>query len=578
MIENKTLAAALAGADENSLIALANKGLYKRACKDTEGLTAEYTEAEASAVVSVGGERCIIRVPLEKSSCTCPSRTVCRHILGAVLLLKREVPEDVQPAPEPAAEAVPEAAAEPVPDRPLLLSEKDAEAVRECVRQSLKLLGGLLARGLIRADASAADELELAAVRAHAAGMADAERLLRALCTKLSECTERKASFDAAYFTRLLCECAGLLRSLDKPEISEAELGTFRAEYEPYPGTLVLLPVGHREQRGGAYEGDVYYFLNMDENAPERFLVYSDLRPVFYGGSRKRFPAASVWGLGSSLMSMMKSRMTLEGAKLCGNKLSGSNSTQVVSSGKAEINCPQLRKLIVCDYRDLIRGLENADERLFLIRIEQLADCGFNKYTQQFGMTVQDIGGRRAEIRVKYRPEEKRFIEKLEEISGRIKNEQGMWTALVNARMSEGRVVLDPIEFYCGIVHVDRNAPAPDDFADPGEAVYAGRLLAVISELEDSLVRAVRSGLGSVQEDHTQLLDALRRTGMTSLTKLAEEGFSAADSYRHYIEDGGEDALLKMSGIMRYTVTAKKKLGLITAENAMTAYTPGTPA
>ena len=224
MIENKTLAAALAAADENSLTALANKGLYKRACKDTEGLTAEYTEAEGAAVISVGDERCIIRVPLEKSSCTCLSRTVCRHIIGAVLLLKKEVPEDFQP--EAASEAVPEPEPEPSepvpepepePEKPVLLSGKETAAVRECVRQTLKQLGGLLARGLIRADASAAEELELAAVQAHAAKMADAERALRNLSAMLSESAERRAAFDAAAFTRMLCSCADMLKSLDRP-------------------------------------------------------------------------------------------------------------------------------------------------------------------------------------------------------------------------------------------------------------------------------------------------------------------------------------------------------------------------
>ena len=576
MIENKTLAAALAAADENSLTALANKGLYKRACKDTEDLTAEYTEAEGAAVISVGDERCIIRVPLEKSSCTCLSRTVCRHIIGAVLLLKKEVPEDFQPeaAPEAVPEPEPETSEpvpepEPEPEKPLLLSEKDTAAVRECVRQTLKQLGGLLARGLIRADVSAAEELELAAVQAHAAKMADAERALRNLSAMLSESAERRAAFDAAAFTRMLCSCADMLKSLDKPEITEKELGAFRSEYEDYPGMLVLLPIGHREYRGGTYEGNVYYFLNMDENAPEPFLTYSDLRPAYYGYSRKRLPKSAVWGLGVPLMNMMQSRMTLLRAKLCGIKLSGSNSTQVVSSGKANIDCPQMRRAAVRDYRELARGLKNVEERLFLIRIASLAGFGFNKYSQRFGMTVRDENGRGVGIYVKYRPETKDIIETLEKICRRIRSEGGSWTALVRASMSRGRVVLDPIEFYDCIGEEGGHDFTPDDPADPEDASCAGKLIKIIAELEDALTRTVRSGLGSVQEDRSELIRLLRNSGMTSLAELAEECFAAAEHYRHHIEAGGEEALLKTAALMKYVTAAKNKLDMISAVCSM---------
>ena len=575
MIENKTLAAALAAADENSLTALANKGLYKRACKDTEGLTAEYTEAEGAAVIPVGDERCIIRVPLEKSSCTCLSRTVCRHILGAVLLLKKEVPEDFQPEASPVPEPKPEQESEPeleqvpepepCPEKPVLLSEKETAAVRECARQTLKQLGGLLARGLIRADASAAEELELAAVQAHAVKMADAERALRNLSAMLSESAERRASFNAAAFTRLLCSCADMLKNLDKPGITVKELGAFRSEYEDYPGTLVLLPIGHREHRGGTYEGNVYYFFNMDEKAPEPFLTYSDLRPAFYGYSRRRLPKSTVWGLGVPLMNMMESRMTLVGAKLCGIKLSGSNSTRVAASGKANIDCPQMRRAAVRDYRELAQGLKNAEERLFLIRIASLAGFGFNKYSQHFRMTVRDENGRSVGIYVKYRPDTKDIIETLEKICRRIRREDGSWAALVRARMSGGRVVLDPIEFYDCIGEDGRHDFIPDSPADPENAYCAGKLIKIIAELEDALTRTVRSGLGSVQEDRTELIRLLRNSGMTSLAGLAEECFAAAEHYRHRMEEGAEEALLKTSALMRYVTAAKNKLDLISA-------------
>ena len=55
MFENSSLAAALSAADEASLTALANKGLYKRACKDVDGLGVSYNEINGQAAIDLGG-------------------------------------------------------------------------------------------------------------------------------------------------------------------------------------------------------------------------------------------------------------------------------------------------------------------------------------------------------------------------------------------------------------------------------------------------------------------------------------------------------------------------------------------
>lgn len=73
-------------ADEAFLVTLANKGLYKRALKDLETI--------AQIEISVSGEG--LEVKLEDASvcllpdiahsrCSCPSKTICKHILMAIL-------------------------------------------------------------------------------------------------------------------------------------------------------------------------------------------------------------------------------------------------------------------------------------------------------------------------------------------------------------------------------------------------------------------------------------------------------------------------------------------------------------
>lgn len=106
---------ALADADDDYLTAISNKGVVKRAHKDLE--TASITTGFIcdTADVMVDQAQCVIKVPVAESVCSCPSRTICRHIVTAVLFLRQELlPKEPQP---PAA----------APEKPLSRQEKLAE-------------------------------------------------------------------------------------------------------------------------------------------------------------------------------------------------------------------------------------------------------------------------------------------------------------------------------------------------------------------------------------------------------------------------------------------------------------------
>ncbi len=97
------LVSALAGADEGYLIGLSNKGTVNRAKKD---LAKEQPKLEVrgdAVEVQLGGEVCTITAPLGASKCTCPSSTMCRHRIGAIVWLKARTETR-----EPAEEAPPE--------------------------------------------------------------------------------------------------------------------------------------------------------------------------------------------------------------------------------------------------------------------------------------------------------------------------------------------------------------------------------------------------------------------------------------------------------------------------------------
>lgn len=102
----------LSQVDDDYLIGLSNKGIVKRAYKDLEN-AAVSIENEAEAIIaSVDDVTCRLTLPIGESTCTCPSRSMCKHIVMAVIFAKEkfagetsdklEVDEKPQPEKKPA--------------------------------------------------------------------------------------------------------------------------------------------------------------------------------------------------------------------------------------------------------------------------------------------------------------------------------------------------------------------------------------------------------------------------------------------------------------------------------------------
>jgi len=83
----------LAEVDDVYLTGIANKGIVKRAYKDKEEGSYEVLSLGKEAKVRVGEETVELRIPLGESSCSCPSRTICRHVVLAILALKEQAAE-----------------------------------------------------------------------------------------------------------------------------------------------------------------------------------------------------------------------------------------------------------------------------------------------------------------------------------------------------------------------------------------------------------------------------------------------------------------------------------------------------
>ena len=324
----------IASADEDTLIALANKGTYKRACKDAEGAPSDFTETDDGIVLDFGGETVTIKAPLDKSICTCPSRAVCRHIVGALVVMKGVIPADEAPAPEPVQDtpvaentaedtsAVPAEIPAPEPEETepetIYLSEKDRAKVRACAELCRGLLAEIIAEGLVRTPADMPARIEAAAVKCHSVKAAAAEKIMREIGGRLSDHIERRAAFDLDKFTVRLLKCDELLRKLEEKDLTEDDLGEFKRKYTALGGDLSLIPVGARDVDIGDYVGEIFYFIDENRTSGRNFLTVSDLRPVFYesGKKRRRAPAVCPWDLAVPLRSFMKNSLVLHNAKI----------------------------------------------------------------------------------------------------------------------------------------------------------------------------------------------------------------------------------------------------------------------
>ncbi|MCM1133347.1 MAG: hypothetical protein NC340_07735 [Ruminococcus flavefaciens] len=568
---------ALVNADENFLVSLSNKGVYKRACKDTDGMMLISREEGDSVIVEISGETVSVKSPLAESSCTCISRTVCRHIIGAIILLKNNLNEedfaDVSPAEE-----IPE----PEPEIPVNQPEEEtAKAfsageigkINECAVHCLDMLGDILKRGLVRIPETAPENMEISAVRCHSLKMAEAERAVREIGTRMGECLARRASFSISFFTQKICSAVRLLENLCEDDIDGEMLGNFRQEYKKYPGYLTLLPLGKRIISGGDYEGEIYYFLNPDSDETP-FMSVSDVRPSFYEStSGRRRSKISPWGMAVTLDMMMKRKIVLANAKVNGGKISTSQETVVAMSSAFTPDCEEVSGRIYCDFRQAVVELyeknpQNELDRTMLIHPAKCVSSGFDRHTQQYTLVIEDESGFPAFMRVKYREETRELVELVEKIGEiMISNPDKDYTILATARIEKDELVLFPIEIYDFISVPEYDEYwLPDEYGTGAENVdYCNAISELLDEIQGDIELMVQCG---IQSGISQKLEnRCFNYGLRGLNKLVGDFRQAVESYRHNTTADIKDILHKMAEIEQYISEARKRLEIIMTLN-----------
>ena len=76
--------------DDDYLVGLSNKGIVKRSYKDLESVVVDIDETDECINVSMEDVSCKLYVPLGDSKCSCPSRSMCKHIVMGAIAVKRK--------------------------------------------------------------------------------------------------------------------------------------------------------------------------------------------------------------------------------------------------------------------------------------------------------------------------------------------------------------------------------------------------------------------------------------------------------------------------------------------------------
>lgn len=681
----------LAQTDEEYLIGLSNKGTVKRAYKDLEQESPSVVWEGEEAEVTLKEAVCRIRAPLGESTCSCPSRSVCRHLITAVLYLKRKLEKSVPSqeketgTEEEAAETLSFGTLLPELEQELLsipagrlrqackmrgyreflrhldqgelpeletgasgslltvrfpwnqmvvkllsplehstcschsreLCVHKAQAILAFQLQKGKLtrnqledgnkgagewdleelsqaagamkagIGLQLLTGLSRLSPEAEESMERLAVISHGAGLPDFETAFRSAASEYRQYFQRSGAFRTeVLLARLLglYARADVLEQTKEPEKLRTLAGTFRDTYTPVP-RLHLTAIGGRSfQSKTGYAGERYYFLETEQ---KRWYTWTDVRPVFYEGIRRR-PAGNYeqeqapWGLNCSRADMMELEFYLDQAKAAEDgRLSVSRETKSEIAGQRNLAREEIREMVVWDYRKLLSMLEG-QEPLVLAGAARCGEGRFDSVKQRFTMDISDRDGRRISVAVNYSKEEKLTIQALERLSARLAGQQEKdrkekeiegkgWQEKERTLvffgipyLEGGSLCLYPIEYFegkrFGVVpeipeQEKETLPGQEKESPPAERTVKA-LEQLLLEMRQTLGDLFQSGLDSVQEESLSQLRRLEKeSGEMGLYGGSEELSrirTALEQKRHQMEFDPEPLILDWGRLMEY--------------------------
>lgn len=305
-----------AGFTEERLIAASNKGIYKRALKDIEVAEVKIS-AEDGVKVTLPDAVVTMSADISECRCSCPSKTICRHIISAAVILSQYADEKTDIPPESA--PVKNDTSDKV--RP---DEKYLAAVKQTI-------SGIISKGIISCGRTDMDELSRLATTAPIVHR-DIGRMCRSAASDIELMLERSTGFSALPAAMRLCR---IYNTVDVSQKPQGEPLLFSGnDYEPMgKGDFLCLGIYPHRSRTG-FAGVTAVMFELSDGA---YYTYNAVISDIYSNSAnagspealaKLSRAHSHWQNEVSLEMLSGKRVQLIGFKADkSNKISSSKQT-----------------------------------------------------------------------------------------------------------------------------------------------------------------------------------------------------------------------------------------------------------
>ncbi len=653
-------------ADDDYLTGLSNKGTLKRSYKDLESVEISANCTEHNAEVTVGDEKCSIVSPLAESKCTCPSRSICRHIITSILWLKKNLFDDEAMVSEECndeAEAVqkektvaaqksledelseyslaalqkamkkrfynafaeklrvgylppmeelsiitveiyednatvklispvtysactchskelckhkaaailawqvkhnrlPLTQLEPIGDTNV---KSDMETVKTTAVNTLQFLSKLLSDGLVRASGDIAQQAESTAVMCHNSRLADAERSMREISTRLTAYIEHSPEFDASILFSLIMDTVIMIQKIiaeNDAKKLERILGDFKSTYITSE-TLEMIPISRRHFSSAAgYEGEIYYFINTDENSQNPYLTYSDVRPTFYQTNRKKSKSSAPWGLHGSIDEITKSQLRLKFPKLSGGKISSSSETTAEIVAKVNLNQPCVTKRIYTDFSNMIGDIFSKPsyaetDRLVFIAPTKCISSRSDEITQSHVIVVEDQFGQRLALKLRYQSGNNNDFKTLVYAGDvMLAHPEKKFVIFGNTYIENGECFIYPISIFDTVFNsfaIPENTNKEPQYQTNGESGYS-YFSAFFKNVTKMLGDMIQCGINSfdLYEQIFDYREESQKIGLLNLSQKLYHLYEQLKQKNHSIENDNREIITIISDIYHY--------------------------
>jgi hypothetical protein len=399
--------------DENYLIEIANRGIVNRALRELEELsdgdiTVTLEENELNAVFA-DNIKVRIKGSINGFDCSCPSRTICKHVLMAVISARSSICESAPCDGKVYEELIP--VKEPVKtEKKQVYDESIISVVAEFVQDIFKA-------GLFRLPPDYSVKCSQFATLCHGAGFVVFERLFD-ICAKELELYEKKSSaFNKSRLIKSLAEIHRLCKSKNLSEVA----GIFKQKYEDAP-YLKLYGLGSYKwyAKSGFWGVTALYYCPK----LKKTLTFTNSRAIEYvkniNKEMKSLLSSQPWDTFLRFDAVSKAEISLSRAKVSPTyRLSSSEKTAcVVNQMVVNLDCAELSEIITEDFSK-IKGLFNAESEEIkpvyaVLKNVKFDEDRYDEINQIYYADMVDLNEKRLTLSIKYSEFNKEGINNLE--------------------------------------------------------------------------------------------------------------------------------------------------------------------